>query len=366
MSVADLQRAITLLESDGFTVVGPTVQGDAIVTDRIRSVTELPRGVGDEQSPGRYRLRRRADDALFSWAVPATPLKRELFAPRTTLVQIRLGPGRPAVSSPKRSYTKIAFVGARPCELAAVLVQDRVLAGAHADPDYIARRAGAFFFVVSCGEPAGTCFCASMGTGPRAESDFDLAATEVTTEANPESAHFFIVEAGSAAGAALLARLGLPSATDEEVGAARAVTERAASRMGRTLDAASARQALATRPDHPRFADVAERCLGCANCTMACPTCFCATIEDTTDLSGEVATRDRLWDSCFDVEYAYIHGGSVRPSLAARYRQWITHKLSTWHEQFGTSGCVGCGRCITWCPVGIDITEEARAVAATR
>ena len=192
-----------------------------------------------------------------------------------------------------------------------MLVQDRVLAGAHADPDYVARRAGAFFFVVELRRAGGHVLLRIDGDGPRAESDFDLAATEVATEASPNRRTSSSSKPASAAGAALLARLGLPSATDEEVRAARAVTERAASRMARTLDAATAREALAARPDHPRFADVAERCLGCANCTMACPTCFCATIEDTTDLSGEVATRDRLWDSCFDVEYAYIHGGSV-------------------------------------------------------
>jgi Fe-S oxidoreductase len=95
---------------------------------------------------------------------------------------------------------------------------------------------------------------------------------------------------------------------------------------------------------------------------MVCPTCFCATVEDATDLTGSATERRRVWDSCFSQEFSYIHGGSVRTSAGARYRQWITHKLATWHEQFGVSGCVGCGRCITWCPVGIDITAEARAV----
>ena len=66
------------------------------------------------------------------------------------------------------------------------------------------------------------------------------------------------------------------------------------------------------------------------------------------------------------MEFSYIHGGSVRTEAKSRYRQWITHKLSTWHDQFGSSGCVGCGRCITWCPVGIDITAEVAAIAASR
>jgi ferredoxin len=65
-----------------------------------------------------------------------------------------------------------------------------------------------------------------------------------------------------------------------------------------------------------------------------------------------------VWDSCFNLEFSYIHGGHIRSSVKSRYRQWLTHKLVNWHDQFGTSGCVGCGRCITWCPVGIDLTKE--------
>jgi ferredoxin len=114
--------------------------------------------------------------------------------------------------------------------------------------------------------------------------------------------------------------------------------------------------------EHPRWDEVATRCLSCANCTMVCPTCFCTTVEDVTDLSGEHAERWQRWDSCFTQAFSYVHGGSVRPSTKAKYRQWMTHKLATWLDQFGSSGCVGCGRCITWCPVGIDITEEVRAI----
>jgi ferredoxin len=88
-------------------------------------------------------------------------------------------------------------------------------------------------------------------------------------------------------------------------------------------------------------------------------------VTDTTDLTGAVSERTRVWDSCFTASFSYVHGGSVRATIRSRYRQWLTHKLATWFDQFGTSGCVGCGRCITWCPVGIDITEEAAAIRAT-
>jgi ferredoxin len=95
---------------------------------------------------------------------------------------------------------------------------------------------------------------------------------------------------------------------------------------------------------------------------MVCPTCFCSSVEDVSDLSGEHVERRRHWDSCFNFSFSYMNGGNVRDNTRSRYRQWLTHKLGSWIEQFGASGCVGCGRCITWCPVGIDLTEEVAAI----
>jgi ferredoxin len=198
-----------------------------------------------------------------------------------------------------------------------------------------------------------------MGTGPSAESGFDLALTELL-----DGEHRFLVEAGSERGLEVLAEIPSRPAQAADVEAASASTESAARRMGRELDTHDLLGLLRSNLEHPRWDEVAERCLTCGNCTLVCPTCFCSSVDDETDLSGDAA-RWRVWDSCFSVDYAYVHGGSVRPSGRARYRQWLTHKLGTWHEQFGTSGCVGCGRCITWCPVGIDITEEVAAIRAT-
>ncbi len=348
------------LADDGHALVGPTVGDDAIVLDAIRGVDDLPRGVGDEQAAGRYRLRDRGDAALFGYAVSPHAWKRELLPPRVPLVQIRRSATGLAIEAAPTPTRKVAFIGVRGCELAAIAIQDRVLAtGAHPDADYVARRAQIFVLAVHCGAPAGTCFCVSMETGPRARGAFDLAATEVL-----DGAHRFVVEIGSDAGRAILARVASRAATADDLAAATAVTDRAATQMGRALPTAGLRDLLMANLEHPRWQQVADRCLGCANCTMSCPTCFCTTVEDTTDLSGDEATRTRRWDSCFTADFAYVHGGSARPSLRARYRQWMTHKLATWHDQFDSSGCVGCGRCITWCPVGIDLTEEVAAIRA--
>jgi formate hydrogenlyase subunit 6/NADH:ubiquinone oxidoreductase subunit I len=200
-----------------------------------------------------------------------------------------------------------------------------------------------------------------MGTGPRAVSGFDLVLTELL-----EGGHRFLVEPGSERGADVLAELRGVEATPVDAEAAAHVTRAAEARMGRTVEAADLRDLLARNRDNPRFAATAERCLTCANCTLVCPTCFCTSVEDVNVLSDEAAAeRWRRWDSCFGIEYSHIHGGAVRPSARARYRQWLTHKFGTWHDQFGSSGCVGCGRCITWCPAAIDVTEELAAIRAT-
>lgn len=346
------------LGEDGYEIVGPTLRDGAIVLAPIRGAADLPRGVGDEQAPGHYRIRERGDGALFGYAVPQHSFKQELLLPRVELVKIRRSKGGLAVAAAPSAERRVAFVGVRACEIAAIHVQDRVLRdGAYADADYAARRGQIFVLAVQCGAPSGTCFCVSMGTGPRATSGFDLAATEVLA---PE--HVFVMEVGSDVGGALLDRVASRLTTAEERDAADFVVDEAARHMGRSMDTKDIRDLLMSNLEHPRWDDVADRCLGCANCTLACPTCFCTDIEDTTDLRGEEATRTRRWDSCFTLDFAYLHGGGVRPSLRGRYRQWLTHKVATWYDQFGTSGCVGCGRCITWCPVGIDITEEVAAI----
>ena len=237
-------------------------------------------------------------------------------------------------------------------------VQDRVLArGEHADTGYRARREGTFVVALNCSVAGGTCFCASMGTGPGATGGFDLSLTEVL-----EPRHQLLAEAGSAEGADVLAALPGLEATAVEAEHARHLVASAGGRMGRKLDTSDLPGLLAGRPDHQHWDRVAERCLACTNCTLVCPTCFCSTVEDSTELSGEKAERWRRWDSCFTLDFSFLGGGSVRPSISSRYRQWLTHKLDTWYDQFGTSGCVGCGRCITWCPVGIDLTEEVPAL----
>ena len=357
-----LDDLIGALRTRGFRVLGPRVRDGAIVYDDLFRAAELPIGWTDVQDGGSYRLERRADQARFGYAVGPHSWKRFLFRPELRLWRSRRGEeGDMLVEEEPTADQPLAFIGVRSCELHAIDIQDRVfIGGRHVDRDYAAQREGAFLVAVNCITPAGTCFCASMGTGPKASAGYDLALTELL-----DGDHRFLAEAGTERGAELLAELPQGPAAAQDLSAAAAATDAAAAQMGRTMDTGDIRNLLARNLEHPRWDDVAERCLSCGNCTQVCPTCFCSSVQDTSDLSGEVAERTRVWDSCFSVEYSHIHGGSIRPSTRGRYRQWMTHKLGTWIDQFGTSGCVGCGRCITWCPVGIDITEEVTAIRAS-
>ncbi|MFI5119293.1 MAG: 4Fe-4S dicluster domain-containing protein [Thermoanaerobaculia bacterium] len=371
LTTQDLAALLAALVSEGYRLIGPTVRDGAIVYGEIEGIGDLPRGVSDEQAPGSYRLSPRPDAALFGNVVGPQSWKRFLHPPAVRLFSAsRDGRAFAIVPPDGAPPPRYAFIGARPCDLTAVARQDKVfLGGPFVDPTYRALRDGVFVVAVQCGESRASCFCASMGTGPRAESGFDIALTELIEDSPAEGTAprlpEYLAEIGTDRGAALLAKAGGREAGPEDLEKAAAASRRAEAQMTRRLETKGLPGILAASRESPRWEETAKRCLSCANCTMVCPTCFCSTVEDTTDLTGDHAERWRRWDSCFTMDFSYIHGGSVRRSAASRYRQWLTHKLSTWWDQFGASGCVGCGRCITWCPVGIDLTEEAAALRKT-
>ncbi len=356
---AQLGQLVNALSSHGYRIVGPTVRDGAIVYDELASIDDLPVGWTDRQDAGIYQLMRRDDAALFGYAVGPHSWKRFLHPPSIRLWRAERTNGTWSIASEPEPAPRWAFLGVRSCELHAIAIQDRVfLHGAYADPTYRARRESLFLIAVNCGQAGGTCFCASMQTGPKATTGFDLALTEIVAA----NRHEFVVEIGSAAGAEILSAVPHRPAEPDDIQAADRIVLETTRHMGRTMPTDGLRELLTANIEHPRWSEVAARCLACANCTMVCPTCFCTTVEDVTDLTSEHAERWRRWDSCFTLDFSYIHGGSVRASTRARYRQWLTHKLATWIDQFGTSGCVGCGRCISWCPAAIDLTEEVRAI----
>lgn len=362
LDAGGLDALLKALKSKGYQTVGPRISDDAVIYDDIDSTADLPQGWGDEQKGGYYRLKKRSDKALFGYTAAAQSWKRFLFPPRQKLFGAMRTKAGFTIQPPDKDPPPLAIIGARACEIAAMAVQARVFGDKdYAEPGYQKRFHSAFVVAVECGQAGGTCFCTSMGTGPEVKDGFDIKLVELIDKTR----HVFVARAGSPRGNEVLKELKGAKAKDTDIEAAAALVAKCAKSMTKTMETGTAAR-LKDMPEHARWDQVAARCLTCGNCTMVCPTCFCSTVEDVTDLKGDNAERWRKWDSCFSIDFSYIHGGAMRTEVRSRYRQWITHKLSTWHDQFGSSGCVGCGRCITWCPVGIDITEEVAAIAKSK
>ncbi|HEU4384035.1 MAG TPA: 4Fe-4S dicluster domain-containing protein [Anaeromyxobacteraceae bacterium] len=356
MAAEGMAGLLHALLARGFEVVGPRRRDGVVELGPLSSAADLPAGLSSEQAPGRYRLLPRGDGAVLAHGPAAQGWRRFLQPPRERFLAASRRGRSLHVRSQAHPPPRMAFLGVRPCDLAALAALDGALLGAPADPRYAARRAGLFLVAAACVEPGGTCFCASLGTGPGARGGFDLCLTEIL-----EGERRFLVEVGSDAGAALAQEMGLLRApVEDRVAAARAVAG-CARAQARALDLGAA--ALVGRSlSSPAWEAVARRCLSCGACTMVCPTCFCTTAEDELSLDRRACSRSCRWDSCFALGHSYVHGGPVRATLAARHRQWVAHKLLWQREQHGAPGCTGCGRCITWCPAGIDLTETVAAL----
>ncbi|HEY5902608.1 MAG TPA: 4Fe-4S dicluster domain-containing protein [Anaerolineales bacterium] len=351
----DLDTLLGNLREGGYTVLGPRIQDETLVYAPIESLASLPLGYVSEQEAGRFRLRFTGHSHYFD-AIPGAPSwKQFLFPSRTELFKVHREGGGWEMEEAERSHPRYAFIGVRGCELSAIQIQDAAfLRPDFVDPIYHARREQAFILTVDCLHPGGTCFCKSMGTGPHPNSGYDLNLTELED--------VFLLQAGSERGREMLTGVPWEAASAFLLNSAARALERAAAEMGRELDTSDLPEVLLNHLEIPRWKMIAERCLSCANCTQVCPTCFCWDVTDMLSLDGRETSRERVWDSCFNPGYSYQAGGNARPTIHSRYRQWLSHKFGSWKQQYGTFGCTGCGRCITWCPAGIDVTAELAAL----
>jgi len=359
---------ITLLKKIGYQTIGPQIRDGAVVYDELDSIQDLPVGWSDEQEGGTYRLVPGTKGSFFEYLVGPTSWKKFLFPPRHKMWEGDRKGGSFDVKPADTDVPAYAFFGVRSCELNAIHVQDKVFGfgrednaarGIFSDPGYVERRKKSLIIAVNCSRAGKTCFCTSMGGDPHVKQGqgYDLALTEF----NNGVKHVFLLDVGSERGALILDLIPYHDVCAADIDAEKAQAQKARSQIGRKM-VPDVKDVLRRNLKHAQWEKIAERCLSCANCTMVCPTCFCSTVEERTDLSGNHTERWRSWDSCFSIEFSYIHGGAMRRETKSRFRQWMTHKLSNWHDQYGSSGCVGCGRCIAWCPVGIDITQEAKVI----
>lgn len=353
LEMNDLQCIMDILSEEGYTILGPRAGKGAITCSAVSSIEDLPTGWRDEQVAGTYRIMNTGTDLIFGYGPAADSWKRFLFPPQAVLFQAELDSSSGfRVSEIRSPVPRYAFLGIRSCDLCAINFLDRVFMGDGCqDAEYSQLRETMVIIAVDCTHPGGTCFCTSMNTGPRALSGFDIALTEVAVN----NAHYFVARPGTSEGEKLLSRTGARPASENEKNAADELLGKAVETLGPLFETSGLSFLVKDHFDHPGWQRIAGKCFTCGSCTMVCPTCFCTQIQDTNSIDGALSRRKRTWDSCFSMAFSYIHGGIVRSTPMSRYRQWMTHKLCTSIDQFGVSACVGCGRCITWCPAGIDL-----------
>lgn len=378
-----LDDLLQCLAAEGYEIVGPRVEAGCIVLNPIQSSQDLPIGWKDHQGPGMYRLEQGDRSSYFDFVVGPQSWKKYLFSPHQKLWSARQDATGLHITPEVPQPVRRAFFGVRACELHAIAGQDHVFLNGSVDAKdvfYEAARHNVLLIAVECTRSGENCFCTSAGTGPAVrpdripvqssspedhriplplrEADVPSFCDLILTELDDE----FVIRSASDAGERILKQLNLAVAGQDQVREAERRVAATAATMNRTPNLRDARELLLRNLESPVWDDVARRCLSCSNCTMVCPTCFCSSTQDSSDLQGVSAARERHWDSCFNSQFAAVHGGNYRSTIRSRYRHWLTHKFSYWHDQFGESGCVGCGRCITWCPVGIDVTAEIDAI----
>ncbi|MCU7829794.1 MAG: 4Fe-4S dicluster domain-containing protein [Candidatus Thiodiazotropha sp. (ex Myrtea sp. 'scaly one' KF741663)] len=348
-----LEKLFIVLSQLGYQILGPVVRDGAIQFDTLSAADQLPRGVSNDQQPGHYRLEQGENQRQFDWNHGPQGLKPVCFSPREVLWAEQSNP--PVFNPVPPNIEPTAVVGVRACDLAALAIQDRhFLSGSDPDPHYRQRRESLLLIGVDCARSAATCFCASTGDGPALDGGYDIGMAELDEG--------FLIWRESDKGRTVIDQLDLLPASDAQLETMLQSTTQASLAQQRNLPDCDELLLLYKRLEHAHWDNVAERCLSCGNCTAVCPTCFCYEASHEMSLDGETAQMVRQWDSCFSATHSSMGQYQVRPTVKQRYRQWLTHKLAGWQSQQGRIGCTGCGRCIAWCPVGIDLTAETVAV----
>lgn len=337
----DLERLVTELKLRGLKLLSYKLRGDMPLFWEIDSIQDTPLGYSDVQNPGSYQLIRE-EEGFFRHTQYS--IKNILHPPVQEVLKISEDF---TVAQSMAEYSPTALFGVKPCDLASLKVLDRILEG---DDAYKARRNGVELIVVEeCVKPGGTCFCGSMGTGPAASGGYDLAYARLGS--------VVVFKVGSDRGLGIVENLKLSPAPDHVVNEYLKVMEEARRESSKAPSIEEVSKALEKAVGlEELWRDLSARCVGCTNCNMVCPTCFCSEFVDYVKLSGE-ANRARQWFGCLSYTYGQIAGMHYRPELFMRYRHFILHKFLFYQKQVGLPGCVGCGRCITWCPMGIDLRE---------
>lgn len=298
-----------------------------------------------------FKLLHKGESILLEYDNAVVPPKdwffgqsREVFAFESTLKDLKM------TMSEKDSQEYVLF-GVRPCDLKSIALLDKVFLGdvsgePFSDDDYQWRREQTTIIGLSCREPESSCFCIAFGLSPISSEDADLMLTEI------EDGYY--VEVVTEKGESLFKEYA--SFFEDSQGLDKKALEESIEEKMIDVDLSEVYDKIRTLYDSPYWEEIANRCLGCGICTYLCPTCHCFDLHDET--TGEKGRRMRTWDSCMFSNFTLMTSGeNPRSTQKERVRQRFFHKLRYFQERYDESLCVGCGRCISKCPVNIDIVQ---------
>jgi sulfhydrogenase subunit beta (sulfur reductase) len=274
------------------------------------------------------------EDVCLEYPTTITPIKKYLLPYKEKMFSFERGKMREEIPE-----EKLALFGLHICDINAIARLDMVLWN---DPAYKARRENMLIIGVSC-TPNDKCFCKSVHANVLPNiCDVFLMQHEKD----------YIAYSLTEKGRKLLTSF-LFEPTNIEIKEIKVEYNEQ-----KHIDIHRVGERILKDYENPVWAETAKRCLGCANCTVVCPLCYCYDVVDNTYVHTDEGERVRCWDSCLLLNFARVAGGhNFRKDLKARYRNVYTHKFRTFVDEFGVPSCVGCGRCITFCPAGIDMRE---------
>ena len=296
----------------------------------------------------------RPDEVDFSSSNTQKPAKEVFFPQSETMFRYEKTGKQHQVTSTEEVERKRVILGARPCDIQAVSLIDQVFSGKeYTDVYYVNKRKATTIIGMACDHPLSTCFCSSMKGGPFHREGSDLFLIDL--------GEAFLVELLTEKGKTFQKNKFLKEALAKDINSAKEVEEKATPKTDGSLPVAGIEKRLDQMLESPFWERVQEKCIGCRICTYLCPTCHCFDIVD--EALTNKGQRVRNWDSCLSSLYSQeTSGHNPRPTNRERTRQRIMHKFNYFPKNFDQIACVGCGRCIIYCPVNFDIRQTIKEI----